>query len=80
MSEEYDEFEKDAVEMLKAFGITGPVRPDQEDFKAVENAYPQSVPDTVQDTADTAERYRLAQANKLIRLVARWRASGKFSN
>jgi len=77
MSEEYDEFEKDAVEMLKAFGITGPVRPDQEDFKAVENAYPQSVPNTVHDTA---ERYRLAQANKLIRLVARWRASGKSSN
>jgi hypothetical protein len=54
------------------------IRPDQQDFDAVENGYGPTPPNASQSAL--AERYRLAQAAKIIRQLEQVAFTGKTKN
>jgi len=54
------------------------IKPDQQDFDAVENEYGPLAPNASQSAL--AERYRLAQAAKIIRQLERIAISSKTKN
>jgi hypothetical protein len=69
MSEIQDERFRERLRAIEP----SPIQPDPEDYDAVEAVYGTIPPDSPDEVC--GDRYRLVQAEKLIRLWKRWKAS-----